>query len=227
MSRLLRSSVSVLVLTAAVGLGSAAPARAQAVYGGIGPGPVGVYGGFGYFPGAYNGFWSNGFSLYGPPVPTYGIVPGVFGGADQRLGNFPLAPNIQIYNGASIGLGTPGAGGAGPRRRHLYEGAGMAGATPTLGQATVEVRVPVANAEVFFEGINTRQNGLQRQFLSPPIVVGQTLFYKVQARWKQDGKDVDQTRSVGVRANETVVVDFTQNQPAPANVNQPLLGGMQ
>jgi uncharacterized protein (TIGR03000 family) len=46
--------------------------------------------GFGYYPGGYRGFWSNGFSLYGPPVPTYGIVPGTFGGSDQRI--YPLAP---------------------------------------------------------------------------------------------------------------------------------------
>ena len=221
-------SVSVLVLTAAVGLGPAAPARAQQVYGGVGLGAGGLYGGYypgylGFYPGAYNGFWSNGFSLYGPPVPTYGIVPGTFGGADQRLSNFQPPPNIHIYNGAGIGLGTPGAGGAGPRRRHYYDGGFGAGAPSAYGQSAIEVRVPAADAEVFFEGINTRQNGTVRRFQSPAIEGGKTYFYKVQARWKQDGQVVEQTRTVGVRANEAFVVDFTQKEPA--NNNLPLLGG--
>jgi uncharacterized protein (TIGR03000 family) len=228
MSRQLRSSVSALALAAAIGFAAAAPARAQYIYGGIGPRPIGPYGGYypgylGVFPGGYNGFWSNGFSLYGPPVPTYGTVPGTFGGGDQRLSNFTGWPsNVQIYNGASIGLGGSGAGGAGPRRRHYYGGTGFAAGALAQGQAAIEVRVPVADAEVFFENINTRQNGLKRQFLSPVIEVGTTYFYKVRARWKQDGKAVDQTRTVGVRANESFVVDFTQVEPD--NKEKPLLG---
>src|SRR5262245_23832082 len=40
------------------------------------------------FIGPYSGrsgsTWSNGLSLYGPPVPTYGPIPGVFGNDDLR-----------------------------------------------------------------------------------------------------------------------------------------------
>jgi uncharacterized protein (TIGR03000 family) len=181
-------------------------------YGGFGY----PWGGFGYYPGAYSSSWSNGFSLYGPPVPTYGSVPGAFGGADQRLGNFP---NIHIYNGAGIGLGASGAGGAGPRRRHYYAGMGLApGATavsPAVGQATIEVRVPEANAEVYFESINTRQQGTRRVFTSPVLEVGPTYYYQIRARWTGDTGSVERIRSVGVRANETVVVDFTKDERPP------------
>jgi uncharacterized protein (TIGR03000 family) len=205
---------------------SAAPAaRAQQV--GVGVTPFGVRGGYwpgylGYFPGAYGGFWSNGFSLYGPPVPTYGTVPGYFGGADQRLSNFS---NIYIGNGASIGLGTPGAGGAGPRRRHWANlGAGETdfGVGQATGQAVIDVRVPAANAEVFFEGINTRQTGVRRVFHSPAIQVETTFYYQVRARWVDDGKVQDQVRPVGVRANETIVVDFAKTDSAADT--KPLLG---
>jgi uncharacterized protein (TIGR03000 family) len=216
------SSRSTLALAIALSLFTAGSVRAQSVNGGVGLGfrPYGLYGGYypgylGVYPGAYNGFWSNGFSLYGPPVPTYGTVPGTFGGADQRLSNFSLPPNIQMYNGASLGLGGSGAGGAGPRRRHWSEGATIGGlGAPAMGQATIEVRVPVADAEVFFEAINTRQTGLKRQFQTPPIQAGGTYFYKVRARWKQDGKEVDLVRTVAVRANESFVADFTQTEPA-------------
>jgi uncharacterized protein (TIGR03000 family) len=180
--------------------------------------PFGVYpyGYLGYYPGAYQNSWSNGFSLYGPPVPTYGSVPGAFGASDYRLNN-----NIQIYNGANIGLGGPGAGGGGPRRR-FYTGGD--GGFPSQGtaQALLEVRVPVDSAIVLFEDTLMKQQGKVRQFASPPLQVGLTYFYKIRARWQIEGGTMqEQTRSVGVRANEKIVVDFTQ--PDPAN-NPPIAG---
>jgi uncharacterized protein (TIGR03000 family) len=208
------------IMTAVSAVG---PARAQYVGVGVGR-PGGVYGSYwpgylGVFPGGYHGFYSNGFSAYGPPVPTYGSVPGVFGGADQRLSNFP---NIYMQNGADIGLGGSGAGGAGPRRRH-WNGAD-ASTTPTIasGQALIDVRLPAADAEVYFEGNNTRQTGARRMFQSPVVQIGTTYYYKIRAKWKQaDGTVADQERSVGVRANETTVVDFA----APtSNAEQMLLG---
>jgi uncharacterized protein (TIGR03000 family) len=180
-----------------------------------------VYGGIGYYPGAYNGFWGNGFTMYGPPVPTYGSVPGYFGGSDQRLNNFS---NIYIQNGASIGLGGSGAGGAGPRRRHWY--GGDANGNVATGQATIDVRVPVANAEVSFEGNNTRQLGVRRLFQSPVLETGVTHFYKVRAKWKMpDGSIADQEKSVAVRANEATVVDFTA--PPKVDDKQPIVGAPQ
>lgn len=47
--------------------------------------PYGPYA-FGY-PGAVGSFWTNGHSLYGPPVPTYGPTPGAFGGGDAHRGH--------------------------------------------------------------------------------------------------------------------------------------------
>src|SRR3712207_5213268 len=95
MPRFVSSPLAQVAIAAVILLGSPRAGRAQYVGVGVaGPRPGGLYGtywpGFyGVYPGGYNGFWSNGFSMYGPPVPTYGSVPGVFGGADQRLSNFP------------------------------------------------------------------------------------------------------------------------------------------
>jgi uncharacterized protein (TIGR03000 family) len=198
--------------------------RAQAV--GVGGSrPFGVYGTVwpGYY-GAYSSSWSNVFSLYGPPVPTYGSVPGAFGGADQRLSNFNYNfSNINIENGAGIGLGAPGSGGAGPRRRHWAgNDAGVPQSQAATGQANIDVRVPAADAEVLFEGTNTRQAGVRRLFQSPVLQVGTTYYYKIRARWKQqDGTVTEQERSVGVRANETTAVDFTA--PTKVDDKRPLL----
>jgi uncharacterized protein (TIGR03000 family) len=206
------------ILTAVIGLGlTATPANAQ-FYGPFYR-PFGPYSGYlGYYPGAYQNSWSNGFSLYGPPVPTYGSVPGQFGGMNYRLNN-----NIQIYNGASIGLGGSGAGGAGPRRRHWQTNAG-ASMMPQLqsatSQALIEVVVPSESAIVFFEDSQMQQRGKVRQFASPPLPVGQTYFYKIRAKWMVEGETMEREKSVGVRANEKIVVDFTQPDP-PAGFAQP------
>jgi hypothetical protein len=94
---------------------------------GVGIGIVGTPGGpaFGYSGvgvavpyGAYRGFWSNGYSLYGPPVPTYGIVPGTFGGSDQRL--YPLPP---MWFGGPTFLAVPPPIGPPPMPPGIYEGA--------------------------------------------------------------------------------------------------------
>jgi uncharacterized protein (TIGR03000 family) len=220
MSFLIRSKMGLIALTSVVVTGWAGTAHAQ-----VGVGVVGTRGGVygGVWPGtfgSYNGFWSNGYSLYGPPVPTYGSIPGVFGGSDQRLSNFS---NIYIQNGADIGLGTPGAGGGGPRRR-FYATGEPTNPSAATGNATIDVRVPAPDAEVYFEGTNTKQAGVRRLFLSPPVQSGMTYYYKIRAKWKlQDGSVADQERSVGVRANETTLVDFTG--PAKPNDKQPLLGG--
>jgi uncharacterized protein (TIGR03000 family) len=216
-------TIRLLILSVAVAVVPAATAHAQFVGVGVAR-PGGIYGtyspsAYGVFSGGYQGFYSNGFSMYGPPVPTYGSVPGYFGGADQRLSNFP---NIYIQNGADIGLGGSGAGGGGPRRR-FYAGADNVGTpAPTSGQAMIDVRLPTADAEVFFEGNNTKQAGMRRMFQSPTVQVGTTYYYKIRARWKQpDGTIADQERSVGVRANETTVVDFS---PTKVAEDKPLLG---
>jgi uncharacterized protein (TIGR03000 family) len=73
--------------------------------------------------------------------------------------------------------------------------------------ATMIVRVP-ANADIWFQGAKTGQRGAQRTFVSPPLEPGQGFTYEVKARWKEDGKDVEQTRQVHVKAGENVDVNF-------------------
>lgn len=50
-------------------------------------------------PGAIGSFWTNGLPLYGPPVPTFGPVPGSFGGSDahRMLNNGPLGLYDPFY----------------------------------------------------------------------------------------------------------------------------------
>jgi uncharacterized protein (TIGR03000 family) len=73
--------------------------------------------------------------------------------------------------------------------------------------ATMNVRVP-ADAVIWFEGSKTGQRGATRTFVSPPLERGQGFTYEIRARWTKDGKEVEQTRRVRVRAGEYVDVDF-------------------
>jgi uncharacterized protein (TIGR03000 family) len=79
--------------------------------------------------------------------------------------------------------------------------------TPDPNSATMNVRVP-ADAAIWFQGAKTGQRGEERTFVSPPLEPGRAYTYEVRARWNQDGKEVEQTRQVRVRAGETVKVDF-------------------
>ena len=73
---------------------------------------VGVGYGYGYgpywgaYPNYYSGYYGNGLSMYGPPVPTYKPIPGVFGGSDSRFfGPPPIYPGW--VSGVYIPLSRP------------------------------------------------------------------------------------------------------------------------
>jgi uncharacterized protein (TIGR03000 family) len=78
---------------------------------------------------------------------------------------------------------------------------------PDPTSATMDVQVP-ADAEIWFQGAKTGQQGPTRTFVSPPLEPGQNFTYDIRARWSDGGKEMDQTRQVRVKAGEHVQVDF-------------------
>jgi uncharacterized protein (TIGR03000 family) len=84
--------------------------------------------------------------------------------------------------------------------------------------ALIRVRVP-ADAEIWFSGEKTTQRGDWRLFYTPILKEGQSLDYEVRARWKQDGKDMDQTRKITVSAGDRLTIDFLR----PASEDLPVL----
>jgi uncharacterized protein (TIGR03000 family) len=80
--------------------------------------------------------------------------------------------------------------------------------------AHILVVVP-SDAELWFNGTKTSQTGTQRDFVSPVLTLGKNYTYEVKARWTEDGKPVEQTRSVHVQANSWQVVDFTRSETSP------------
>jgi|SRR5579883_414801 len=160
------------------------------------------------------GFWPNGLSLYGPPVPVYGPLPGVFGNSDlnQRWRNM-LTPGLTPY-------GWIGPYAASPRPRRLSVSAWPiveplspdlappVSATKVGGCLTVSVKVPQPYAEVLVDGKKTQQIGTDRTFVSPPLEAGQKYRYTVTARWLENGRVVEMSQDATGIAGEVVRVDF-------------------
>jgi uncharacterized protein (TIGR03000 family) len=85
---------------------------------------------------------------------------------------------------------------------------GVAPASSTAATARITVRV-APDAQIWFEDTATRQTGALREFESPPLAPGKTFTYEIRAQWRAGGREVTQSRHVGVQAGARVTVDFT------------------
>jgi uncharacterized protein (TIGR03000 family) len=101
----------------------------------------------------------------------------------------PSAPGVQRSSGyySPDGVAAPG------REMPVY----------------LEVLIP-PTAEIIIEGAKTTQTGSRRLFVSPPIKSGQNYTYDLKAKWTENGKEMNRSRKVPVRAGETKVVDLTR-----------------
>ena len=243
--RTLRAFATTLAAIAVAAPAQAAPrinpSSAFGVAGGIyvGPRPGGGYGPIvGFFPTYYPGFYGNGYSAYGPPVPTYGPFPGVFGGSDQRL----------MQNPPIFGFGTGWFGYRSPSPRPApnfdYRAPGLSpfdGILPTprldpsptllpenqlpkpqdVGVSSAPAAPPPAQtpcfrlhvrvpdgARVFVDGTASTQSGPLRTFASPLLNADEIYTYEVRAEWDEQGKAKAETRHVTGKPGKPIVVDF-------------------
>jgi uncharacterized protein (TIGR03000 family) len=81
------------------------------------------------------------------------------------------------------------------------------------------LRLPDANAEVWFENQKTRQQGTLRQYASGSLDPNSIYTFHIRARWLDNGRPVEQMRDIEARAGQQVVVDFSSpvNGKVPAN----------
>jgi uncharacterized protein (TIGR03000 family) len=99
-------------------------------------------------------------------------------------------------------------------------------AGPAAAPAVLRVRVP-ADAELWIGDSPTAQLGAERQFVSPPLESGRNLSYEIRARWQEQGRAVERTRTVPVYPGDRVTVDFltpeaeVQGLPAPRRLPGP------
>ena len=92
---------------------------------------------------------------------------------------------------------------------------------PAGTQSFIEVRLPVADAQVNFNGTATTQSGNNRLFVTPALEAQRDNVYQVTARWTVNGAPVEQQREIKVAPGSRVVVDFTQAQAQQPQGQQP------
>lgn len=209
---------------------------------GVTVGPGGTYGhvipyrGFGFFPTYYNGFYGNGFSAYGPPVPTYGSIPGVFGGIDQN--NYGTPPGIfgpryglrhssygRGYEGAAqsgIGFGLYRGGQRPPTASHVrpnFDTVAPGNFVDTPDLQPVPVTRPLhievhcrEDAMILIDRQETKQTGTTRVFATPSLSTAEEVTYEVRATWEVDGKPITKLRAATGKGGDRVVVDFTKSK---------------
>jgi uncharacterized protein (TIGR03000 family) len=151
----------------------------------------GYYGGYGYYS-PYSWNYSPGYTTYGSW--TY---------PNSAWGNYYNTPSMP----SSYGAGYPYDMGS----SYSYG----APARGTRDAALLDVRLPDANAEVFVDGKATQQRGTLREYESPPLDPAKNYSYEVRARWTENGKQVERTKTVPVKANGVATVDFTSAAPKP------------
>jgi uncharacterized protein (TIGR03000 family) len=83
--------------------------------------------------------------------------------------------------------------------------------SPRKRPVRVNLRVP-SDAKIWFDGSQTNQTGTMRSFESAPVAAGPEYAYQIRSQWKENGKDVTQTRQIKVHAGD--VVNLTLGSPA-------------
>ncbi len=182
-------------------------------YGGYGTGlGTGYYGGYGTGLGnwGYNGYGWGGAGFYPNTNYGYGLYPGNYSGGfvpSYGYGRSYFAPGY-----VSSGTMLPGN----TTSMYYQPGAQYGAAATNPNAATIDVHVP-ADAQVWFDGDPTNQRGSDRVFTSPSLDPGKAYHYEVKARWTENGRPVERTKRVEVRAGQRTTVDFNQDQGVDRN----------
>ena len=198
--------------------------------------PAGCYGGaFHYFgcraysgPGYYGFFhryWAYGTYgpnyYFGPNPPQTGLASGDLYVAIRRgHGRFKHRGAASSPVACADGAGIPMTGGEtnppvlpaeGPARRPPEK------LPQSNNTALLQLLVP-ENAEVLVEGRKTTTTGTVRDFESPPLQPGKNMTYAITVRYPDaDGKTIEETHSIRVRANDQLRIDCTK----PEKTEQP------
>jgi uncharacterized protein (TIGR03000 family) len=76
--------------------------------------------------------------------------------------------------------------------------------------ARIRVILPDAQARVLFDDTATKQIGVDRLFLTPPLTAGAANNYRIRVTYMQGDREVPLERVVSVAPGNTYVVDFTR-----------------
>ena len=93
----------------------------------------------------------------------------------------------------------------------LYPIGGQEAQPKQLQPVTLKVQMPHKDAQLIIEGARTRQRGLARQFVSPPLEPGKKFTYTLIAKWEPNNyTKITRTRKFAVQAGKEVDIDMRQ-----------------
>jgi uncharacterized protein (TIGR03000 family) len=85
----------------------------------------------------------------------------------------------------------------------------------TSDYASVQITVPSATAEIWFDGKKTTSQGLRRDFVTPELTPGKSFTYEVRAKWTENNQEFDQTKTLTVMAGRRTVFAFSSSELLP------------
>ena len=143
-------------------------------------------------------------SYYVPSVPSY--APGYY---QSEYQNQPAARDPGSYYVPSVSSYAPSyyvqPGGT-------PDNGFVSADVPNNNTALLRVHLP-ADAKLFFGTTEANgQSGSMRLFRSPSLDLGTDYQYDLRARWTENGRTVERSRTVPIHANDVVNVDFTHGE---------------
>ena len=210
MRRLLIASFAILL---SVGTADAQifnnPTRTYGVGDSTGPGPRWSGLGLGVFPLNFRGSPGPAEGTYSAPdhrifnvAPSFGMGLGWFGKrspSPRPEPNFPFNPPVQNST-AEPPLDLP------PDAKPVPEPI----AAPKQ-SITIEVRVPIENAQVFVNNQPTKQTGMVRMFGSPALPAGAKYQYEIRVEWSADGQSHVVKETLIGAPGEKLIADFAKH----------------
>jgi uncharacterized protein (TIGR03000 family) len=170
----------------------------------------GSYGGGVYFGLGSGGWWPGSYGWGGYPYSYYSPYVYYDGGWAAPYDTWGYGTYAYTYPAPEYYYGQASQ----PVISNYYSpdtvtsaGSSSAPVNQSSSAAIINVHVP-ANAQLWFDETPTRRTGTDRQFITPPLEPGRDYSYEVRARWRENGRDVEQNRTVAVHAGDRVTVDL-------------------
>ena len=150
---------------------------------------------YAYYGGYYPAYIPYGY--YGGYYPSYN--PYGYGGTDPGYSSY-----MPDYYGGTSDSYVPS--GTGTTTTVVPEISGN--------NAVIHVHLPIALADLSFDGTKTTSTGKDRVFTTPALTPGQTYTYTATANWTEGGVPRTEMRTVQVSAGQSATVDFSKKAVA-------------
>jgi len=181
------------------------------------------YGNYGYGSGYNNSYYGGGYPSYGYNNSSY-YTPYVGNSYSYASPSYYTTPSYgytqSYYTTPSYSYATPSYS------QPMYSNSGYAVPQTTMNSgvvqssyyntdnqnnnnvARVRVILPSQDAQLWISDVQMQGGGMERMFQSPPLEQGKSYMYRIRAQWNGEGRAMDRTREVEVRAGQEFTVNF-------------------